>query len=96
MRKKLPDAHIRWTIQFILNHKKANMWRKEKKINIEKRKIIEQKNPPISTQVIQKKSALFFNPDIPKPKEKKNKQQTWKNTKNTMKKMKESMLLFMY
>ena len=30
MRKKLPDAHIRWTIQFILNHKKANMWRKEK------------------------------------------------------------------
>ena len=70
MRKKLPDAHIRWTIQFILNHKKANMWRKEKN-QYRKRKIIEQKNPPISTQVIQKKSALSFNPDIPKPKEKK-------------------------
>lgn len=69
MRKKLPDAHIRWTIQFILNHKKANMWRKEK-INIEK-KNNRTKNPPISTQVIQKKSALSFNPDIPKPKEKK-------------------------
>jgi len=52
MRKKLPDAHIRWTIQFILNHKKANMWRKEK-INIEK-KNNRTKNPPISTQVIQK------------------------------------------
>lgn len=69
------------------------MWRKQK-IDIEK-KNNRTKNPPISTQVIQKKSALSFNPDIPKPKEK-NKQQTWKNTKNTMKKMKESMLLFMY
>ena len=52
MRKKLPDAHIRWTIQFILNHKKANMWRKQK-IDIEK-KNNRTKNPPISTQVIQK------------------------------------------
>ena len=95
MRKKLPDAHIRWTIQFILNHKKANMWRKEKN-QYRKRKIIEQKNPPISTQVIQKKICPFLQPWYPKTKRKKNKQQTWKNTKNTMKKMKESMLLFMY
>jgi len=84
MRKKLPDAHIRWTIQFILNHKKANMWRKEK-INIEK-KNNRTKNPPISTQVIQKKICPFLQPWYPKTKRKKNKQQTWKNTKNTMKK----------
>jgi len=69
MRKKLPDAHIRWTIQFILNHKKANMWRKEK-INIEK-KNNRTKNPPISTQVIQKKICPFLQPWYPKTKRKK-------------------------
>jgi len=49
---------------------KSKHVKKRKKINIEK-KNNRTKNPPISTQVIQKKSALSFNPDIPKPKEKK-------------------------
>ena len=87
MKKKLPDAHIRWTIQFILNHKKANMWRKEK-LNIEK-KNNRTKNPPISTQVIQK-NLPFPSTLISKNQKKKINQQTWKNTKTLWKKWKKA------
>jgi len=43
--KKLPDAHIRWTIKFILNHQKSK--HVKIKINIEQKKILENKKPTI-------------------------------------------------